>query len=397
MRSHDPQFSATVRGAAKPIELRTFESTPRSEGELDLAASWMSDRFAVNLEATGAANPSDGKHVRADGSYLGVNVANFMISAGYQERWWGPGWEGSLILSNNARPMLAFTIERNYSDPFKSRLLHWIGPWRASLVFAQMESHRTDFDKTRFFAARVTFKPLKQLEIGLSRSAQWCGESRPCGAHDFWELLIGHDNNQPLNQQPGNQLAGYDVRWASSKLPVALYGQAIGEDEAGYLPSKFLGLLGAESWFALAGGTLRAHFEYADTACEFTRQHPQFNCAYEHSIYTAGYRYYGRSVGHSLDSDGRMYSLSALWTDAKGRSWQLLARRSDLNRDATSPQPGHPLATLATKVDDIELRHSRSTPWGDVTLGLGHDSAKDPQPIGVDTGFRAFMDWSYGF
>ena len=172
MRSHDLQFSTTARGAKRPIELRTFESTPRSEGELDLAASWMSERFAVNLEATGAANPSDDKSFRPDGSYIGVNVANFMISAGYQERWWGPGWEGSLILSNNARPMPALTIERNYSDAFSSPLLHRIGPWRASVVFAQMESHRTDFDRTRFFAARVTFKPLKQLEIGLSRSAK---------------------------------------------------------------------------------------------------------------------------------------------------------------------------------------------------------------------------------
>ncbi len=42
-----------------------------------------------------------------DGSYLGVNVGNFMLSAGYIERWWGPGWDGSLILSTNARPIPA--------------------------------------------------------------------------------------------------------------------------------------------------------------------------------------------------------------------------------------------------------------------------------------------------
>ncbi|MGH8262468.1 MAG: capsule assembly Wzi family protein, partial [Steroidobacteraceae bacterium] len=96
MHSDEMLFSATLRGAEKPIEMRTFEATPRAEGELTLGASWMSDRFAVNLEATGAANPSDDQSLRPDGSYIGVNVANFMISAGYQERWWGPGWEGSL-------------------------------------------------------------------------------------------------------------------------------------------------------------------------------------------------------------------------------------------------------------------------------------------------------------
>jgi len=142
---------------------------------------------------------------------------------------------------------------------------------------------------------------------------------------------------------------------------------------------------------------LRVHLEYADTACEFSRQHPAFNCAYEHSIFTAGYRYYGRSVGHALDGDGRMYSLGAVWTDEKGRSWQFLVRRAELNRDATTPQSGNTVAALATTLNDIELRHSRGTPWGDVTLGIGHDSAADPQPAGVDTGFRAFIDWRYDF
>jgi hypothetical protein len=92
-----------------------------------------------------------------------------------------------------------------------------------------------------------------------------------------------------------------------------------------------------------------------------------------------------------------MWSVGAVWTDASGNSWQLLARRADLNRDATTPDARHTLAALATKLNDIELRHSRSTPWGDVTLGLGHDNADAPQPIGMDTGLRAFVEWRYGF
>lgn len=391
------QFAATLRGAEKPIELRTFESTPRSDGELELSASWMSDHFVLNLEATGVVNPIDDQSFRPDGSYIGVNAGNFMISAGYVDRWWGPGWEGSLILSTSARPIPALTIERNYSDPFKTPILHWMGPWRASVAFGQLEDHRDDFDHTRFFAARLTFKPLKQLEIGLSRTALWCGEGRPCGSGTLWDLLIGNDNNQPLDQQPGDQLAGYDVRWASSKLPIALYGQMIGEDEAGYLPSKFLGLFGAETWFSVAGGGLHLHFEYADTSCDFSRQEPQFNCAYESSIYTVGYRFRGHSIGHAMDGDGRMYSLGSVWTTANGASWQLLLRHVDLNRDATSPETRHTISALATKLDDIEMRHSRSTPWGDVTLGLGYDTADDPQPANMDTGFRAFVEWRYDF
>ena len=78
-----------------------------------------------------------------------------------------PGWDGSLILSTSARPIPAVTWERNYSDPFDIPVLKWFGPWRASiLASAQLEDHREDFDRTRIFEARVTFKPWRHLEIG---------------------------------------------------------------------------------------------------------------------------------------------------------------------------------------------------------------------------------------
>ena len=109
-------------GTNQPSTLRGFADTPREEGELALRASWLSDHFALNLRARCVADPDDDKKFRADGSYLGVNVGNFMISAGFMERWWGPGWDGSLILSTNARPIPSLTLERNYTDPFKTEL-----------------------------------------------------------------------------------------------------------------------------------------------------------------------------------------------------------------------------------------------------------------------------------
>ena len=130
-------------GAYEPATLREFEDTPREEGEIALRASWLTEHLALNLQGTYVADPDDGKEFRADGSYLGVNFGNFMISAGFMERWWGPGWDGSLILSTNARPIPSITLERNYTDPFKSRWLSWIGPWRASIAVGEMEYDTT--------------------------------------------------------------------------------------------------------------------------------------------------------------------------------------------------------------------------------------------------------------
>ena len=95
----------------------------------------------MNLQGSYVADPDDDKDWRADGSYLGVNFGNFMLSAGFMERWWGPGWDGSLILSTNARPIPSITLERNYTDPFKTKWLSWMGPWRASIAMGEAESH----------------------------------------------------------------------------------------------------------------------------------------------------------------------------------------------------------------------------------------------------------------
>lgn len=385
---------ARIAGAAEPTALRTFAATPREEGEVEAGFDWTGQRFAARMQVTAVADADDGQTLRPDGSYIGVNAWNFMVSAGYMERWWGPGWEGSLILSNSARPIPAVSIERNYSDAFKPRWLSWIGPWRASIVLGQLEGSRTDFANARFLAMRVSFKPLQQLEIGLSRSAQWCGEGRPCGLGTFKDLLIGNDNNQASSAQPGNQLAGYDLRWAFRSIPLALYGQFIGEDEASGMPAKFLGLMGAETWGDMSWGQWRVHAEYADTACNFSRSEPLFNCGYESTIYTQGYRYRGRSIGHAMDSDGRMVSVGGLLIDRAGHQWELLARTADLNRNATSAEINHTVAPLAAKLSNVELSHTRDMSFGRVQLGVGFDDYSRRLDGGDSSEVRGFIQWS---
>src|SRR5688572_14647399 len=71
-----------ISGAREPAQLRTFAATPREEGEIALQAGWLGERFALNLEGTFVVDPDDGKQGRLDGSYLGANFGNFMISVG---------------------------------------------------------------------------------------------------------------------------------------------------------------------------------------------------------------------------------------------------------------------------------------------------------------------------
>jgi hypothetical protein len=174
-------------------------------------------------------------------------------------------------------------------------------------------------------------------------------------------------------------------------LPVAVYTQWIGEDEAGGLPSKFLGLMGIEGWASTGWGGLRLRAEYADTTCTFTRQDPEFNCAYRNGIYPQGYTYRGRVIGHSLDNDSRMWTVGALLGRPDGSSFGLTLRRAEINRDGTGD---HAISAVPLTLRNVELRHSRVYAFGRINVGLGYDDRE-----GGDSGstVRGFLNWQQGF
>jgi hypothetical protein len=395
MRTDDLTAGIRIAGSTAPDALRGFDATPREEGEAEASLAWMGERIAFRAQATAVLDPDDGKTWRPDGTYVGASFWNMMLSAGYMDRWWGPGWDGSLILSTSARPIPALTLERNYSDAFTWPVLKWFGPWRALISFGALEDHRDDFDETRFFAARVTFKPWRHLEVGLSRTAQWCGEGRPCDAETFWDLLTGQDNDQDPSLQPGNQLAGYDLRLSSPwrNVPIAFYGQMIGEDEAGFLPSKFLGLFGLEHWGSVGEGSYRVRVEYSDTSCSFSHADPEFDCGYESGLYTEGYRFRGRAIGHSTDSDSRMTTVGALYVVPDGSTWELRARTADLNRDASAEEPNHTVAPVATTLESADLLYRRELFGGRLTAGVGFERRETESLSSSEDDWRLTAQW----
>lgn len=385
----------SLRVSSDPRPLRTFEDTPRERGELRAGVEWTGLRFAYRLRLTTVTDPSDDRIGRGDGSYIGVALGNYMLSVGQLERWWGPGWHGGLILSNNARPVPAVALRRNFSTAPTSRWLRWLGPWTWTTFMGQLENGRFVPDAL-LFGARLNFRPIPSLELGLSRTAQWCGSGRPCDLSTLADLLIGRDNrgeNTELENEPGNQLAGLDWRWKlPSRLHLAWYGQFIGEDEAGNLPSRYIGLTGM-SWRAgrrLPGGHWSAQLELADTAAEFYTDPVRYDYTYEHFIYRDGYRYRDRSIGHAMDNDGFMVSLGLNVRTDSDRQWRGLMRRVELNRGGTWPNP---VAAVATDLWNLELTYGGPLGAGRFDLGLGLDWL-DTVDGGSDSDVRFHASWA---
>jgi hypothetical protein len=395
------RFSAEAHAGEAGL-LRDFDSLAREDGEISGRYQYSSGRFAVGLSATVVADPEDGQQVRGDGSHLTAQFGNWLVSANTLDRWWGPGHDGSLILSNNARPMPTLMVERAEARPFESRWLSWLGPWRFNFALSHMEHERQDTDSPLFMAWRVAIMPFKDIEVGFSRTAQFCGKGLRCTASSFWDLLIGNDNpgfDATPENEPGNQMAGFDLRWASpiGNGPYAFYGQYIGEDESGYLPVKYLGQLGLEAWKPFArGGVLQGFVEYANTTCSgMSGGRPRYDCAYTQGKFNVeGYRYRGRVIGHTTDSDAESVALGATFADMRGAVWSATARSARLNHDGVDPRN----TVSAGPADYAALELGWRGRWlrQSLAIELGVESL---EPLGGERDLEpyGFLGWRHDF
>jgi hypothetical protein len=388
--------------AQSPRRLRTFESGPRETGEVGLGGEWTGDRFAMRLSGQWVNDPDDDKDWRLDGSYLGMALGNWMIAASTSERYWGPGWQSSMVLSNNARPIPGFTIERNFTTPFEHRWLRWIGPWDLALLWGYLDDDRA-VHSARIFAGRFNFRPLDSLEIGLAGLGLWCGSGQGCGTGDFIDLISGSGESSSFDR-----LASLDVRWASRlfDVPFALYTHWVGEDfgdgaSRKIVPSKLFGQIGAETWGHWERfGTWRLYAEWADTECDnnvyraVTGASGKPGCAYRNATYQSGQTYRGNSIAHSADQDSSIVTLGGMLTEPDGPSWLATLAVGTLNRRGATRNTVTP---NETRFWDLEVSHSRAFWIGDVTLGLGYAYRDDRVTGADDNDIRAFFEYDIGY
>jgi hypothetical protein len=412
LRGLQPNARLAVR--TDDFWLRTFEDTPREETEVRAGVSWMGERFAARAQVGFAPDPEhEDNEWRGDGSYLAAVIGNHIVHAGALDRWWGPSYDDTLILSSNARPVPGLGIERSVALPFEHRWLAWLGPWTYSFYWGFLESDRA-VPNARLTAFRFSFRPLNDLEIALTRTAQWCGRGRPCDAGAFWDLLVGDSNiddrEEAAESDPGNQLAAIDFRWQSpfTRGPWAIYGQWVAEDEAGGFPSRYFGQFGGETWGAIESrlftGHWRAHLEYTNTLVHFWQADPLYGTAYEHSFYQSGYRYRGRSLGAAADRDSQLISAGLTLTDARGRTWNGLLRFAEINNrgDGLGRDVRHSASPEELKLFGAQLSHRRPIRHehlnlGTLSLGLGVQYAENRVTGESDTDLQAFLQWAWDF
>lgn len=241
-----------------------------------------------------------------DESYISYKYKNHIYTTGRINRWWSPSDSYSLIMSNSARPSLGIEFKNYLPIQPKQNLLKHLGYVNYEFFVNKLEKER-EIPNTLLFGNRVTFNPSENLKISLLRLAQFGGKDRPKNASTIFNMLIGKDNtssNLSFDDQPGNQLAGFDFIFTPKKNKnLKIYSQLIGEDEAGYFPSRKLSLFGFSYRFDDKNLT-KLNIDYIDTYSGVK------NYSYNHSLYKSGLRYYGMPIAASIDADSEAVKLT---------------------------------------------------------------------------------------
>lgn len=288
---------------------QTFGDQTKAQyvGSLELNAGGENWDAKVRVNAESKQLIKDDSKVNLNNSYIAGKLWNQWVIAGEIPTYWGPGHDGSLIRGDASRPVLGVTIQRDEQKAFESKWLSWIGPWQYQLFGGRLHDYESD-PGVKLFGMRLTAEPLPYLELGATRVIQFGGGNRPETWSRFWKALIGDDNVEDGTQDPSNQLAGFDGRLNLQPLlniPVGIYGQMVGEDEAGKLPSKHLYLAGIDYASSYNNMPYSLYAEWADTRTNLEVS----GVSYTHYVYHDGFYQQGFPLAYPIGGDGQMYSV----------------------------------------------------------------------------------------
>lgn len=398
--SHKANRELRVSASNSEQAFRSFGDSRREQGELSGRNYQLTKNFAWNIEVTQVYDPRDNEKTRYDGSYIAGIYDNWILAAGAIEKWWGPSWDSSNILSNNARPPLGVMLQRNYSEASKLPLLEWIGAWTFNVFAAKLDDERF-LDDAQLTGVAFNFKPHDSVEIGLRASALWGGEGRTNSFESFVDNFIANESCI-LSPSPspyicnsdysdtGDRIAGIDFRWKiPGQYPIVIYGSGYGEDDRKFLPSKNVTQFGITSSFFVRNSRLKWFVEASDTKLG------SGNEAYESQVYQTGFRYYGRSIGSTYDNDSNVISLGILGHINRRNKFSVKASNMRINRDGLnlSDIARHTISSSEQNVSRLELKWFHKTnQYGEFDISLDYF---DEESDLVKSQLR--LSWTYQF
>jgi len=188
-------------------------------------------------------NFDDHDKLNFDNSYINYEKGIANLSIGKVDRIWSFSKKSSLILSSNSRPLEAISI--NLKNKFNTNWMPSTANWSVELING-LTKNSFNSKNSMLTGSRLIISPSKQLSFEFLQTAQWDAQHNRLNSFNIDALLFG-DTNNGINADI-NKMAGFGLSYL---IPLGantyrFYSQAIGEDEAGNLPSCYSWMAGLE-------------------------------------------------------------------------------------------------------------------------------------------------------
>ncbi len=235
-----------------------------------------------------------------DDSYLQANSKIATFGVGAIDRHWSFSDRTSLILSNNARPLKSIYLKLESKS--KTNWLPSNANWSFEIFNGYTEGASKDKNQM-LLGMRAVLSPIEGLNLALMQASQWGGRNYSNGLSALGATLFMDTNDKTHSNI--NKMAGFGISYLITNkiIPLRVYGQAIGEDEAGNLPSCYAYLAGVEYSNTKIKYPTTLGIETVDTRVnETTHGNCGPNTFYNNSVYN--YTNYGNILGSEIDTEG---------------------------------------------------------------------------------------------
>lgn len=262
------------------------------------------------------------KNLYLRGANAKFTFKNVTFQAGRSSLWWGPGYHGSLLMTDFAFPldMLQLGSEEPFRLPW---LLSRLGTWKIQSFLTRLQDDR-HFPNAQVFGLRIDYMPTKWLELGISRLTQFDGTGHPGNAWFPKTVVETYGAFNTVGTTQVNEQIAIDFRATIPKVPYLIpfpaglqwYGEFGSEDDFPIRPDK------SQPFSTLAAMTgiyipqlirkgvadLRIELAWTDlTPARHCGSSPGcYNNWYNNSTFTSGMRYKnGFPLGYSMGTDAR--------------------------------------------------------------------------------------------
>ena len=249
-------------------------------------------------------NFDDHDKLNFDNSYVNYENGIANLSIGRVDRIWSFSKKSSLILSSNSRPLEALSLK--IENKFNTNWLPSGANWSVELINGSTKNSYNG-KNSMLSGARVVISPHENLNFEFLQTAQWGDQNDKLYSTDIEAFFF--DTNVGKNASV-NRMAGFGLSYSVplNKNTYRFYSQAIGEDEAGNLPSCYAWMAGLELTAPEMKFPTTVTIEAVDTRVKKTEHgYCGPNTMYNNGVYD--YINYDTVLGVPIDTEGTSLEL----------------------------------------------------------------------------------------